>query len=431
MADLPLFQFTTQEDWYYEIPFLNADAAGAPLQLVDANGAPRVFEALVTPAQSGPTIVQPVATLTMGAGNGITFKDAAYTTLVFRLSKATALTFSRGEYTADILEVVSGERHLFMPVRIRYNEPSSILSFLSRMIGVTFSASRQPIITPVAIAGRQGIRGPGIFSGSRAPVAADGTDGDFWVNTSVAPRLFYGPKASGAWPAGAPFVGGTVDVPGLTQALASKATPADITAAIQAYDTALKNGAGPAYDTFKELQDLFAADESTAAALATLVGTKAAKGANADITSLGGTTAAPGVDIAFGSTTVPSAATVDLGALTTVKAAISGTTAITSFGTKPHAFRMLRFAGVLTLTHNATSLILPGAANIQTAVGDTAILTSDASGNWTCRHYQRAASDVVLRLVGTTPGSLMDGGDIRVVTAASKTDAIVSALIFG
>jgi hypothetical protein len=50
----------------------------------------------------------------------------------------------------------------------------------------------------------------------------------------------------------------------------------------------------------------------------------------------------------------------------------------------------VRFTGVLTLTHNAASLVLPGAANIATAAGDTAIVTSDASGNFRVRHYARA-----------------------------------------
>jgi hypothetical protein len=47
---------------------------------------------------------------------------------------------------------------------------------------------------------------------------------------------------------------------------------------------------------------------------------------------------------------------------------------------------------VLTLTHNATSLILPGATNITTAANDTALLISEGSGNWRCWSYTRAAT---------------------------------------
>lgn len=45
--------------------------------------------------------------------------------------------------------------------------------------------------------------------------------------------------------------------------------------------------------------------------------------------------------------------------------------------------------------HNATSLILPGGANLVTAAGDSALATSDASGNWRVRHYQRASGKPV------------------------------------
>jgi hypothetical protein len=87
---------------------------------------------------------------------------------------------------------------------------------------------------------------------------------------------------------------------------------------------------------------------------------------------------------------VASAATCDIGSAASLKVQITGTTTITSFGTVHHCLRLLRFAGALTLTNNATSLVLPTGANIVTAAGDCAIATSDASGNWRVREYQRA-----------------------------------------
>lgn len=86
-------------------------------------------------------------------------------------------------------------------------------------------------------------------------------------------------------------------------------------------------------------------------------------------------------------TSIASASTVDLGASTADVIEITGTATITSFGTAANRLRFVRFAGVLTLTHNGTSLILPGAVNITTAAGDTAIFASDGSGNWRCWHY--------------------------------------------
>jgi hypothetical protein len=89
-------------------------------------------------------------------------------------------------------------------------------------------------------------------------------------------------------------------------------------------------------------------------------------------------------------------ATPDLSTRTGNFVDITGTTAITALGTETAgALVLVRFTGVLTLTYNATSLILPGSANITTAANDVAILMSLGSGNWQCVHYQRRAGPVV------------------------------------
>jgi hypothetical protein len=72
----------------------------------------------------------------------------------------------------------------------------------------------------------------------------------------------------------------------------------------------------------------------------------------------------------------------------------TSTTAITSFSiTTDKAGRTFRcrFNTARTLTHNATSLILPGGANITTVQGDIAQFRSLGSGNVVCEWYQRAA----------------------------------------
>lgn len=71
--------------------------------------------------------------------------------------------------------------------------------------------------------------------------------------------------------------------------------------------------------------------------------------------------------------TVASASTADIGAASSPFVQITGTTGITSFGTTYSGARYVRFAGALTLTHNATTLILPAATNITTAAGDTLV----------------------------------------------------------
>lgn len=95
-------------------------------------------------------------------------------------------------------------------------------------------------------------------------------------------------------------------------------------------------------------------------------------------------------------TAIASAATTTIGATgagDTVH--ITGTMTITSFGVSTSANGVLRtvvFDGVLTLTHNATSLILPTGANILTAAGDVAefICENTTLGYWKCTGYQRA-----------------------------------------
>ena len=87
---------------------------------------------------------------------------------------------------------------------------------------------------------------------------------------------------------------------------------------------------------------------------------------------------------------VASATTTDIGAAASNNVRVTGTTTITGLGTAAAGItRRVRFAGALTLTHNATSLILPTAANITTAADDTAEFLSLGSGNWFCYRYNR------------------------------------------
>jgi len=118
---------------------------------------------------------------------------------------------------------------------------------------------------------------------------------------------------------------------------------------------------------------------------------------------------------------VASAATTDLSA-TSSNVRITGTTTITSFGTADSGLmRNLRFAAALTLTHNASSLILPGGANITTAAGDTAVAISLGSGNWVVVNYQPAVNIYAQK-------SYVDDGDRWVqlsstaITAVSQID---------
>jgi len=125
-------------------------------------------------------------------------------------------------------------------------------------------------------------------------------------------------------------------------------------------------------------------------------------------------------------TDVASATTTDLGAQANEAIRITGTTTITGFGTVASGTtRKLRFAAALTLTHNATSLILPGAANITTAANDTAIAVSLGSGNWIVVAYQRASG---LALTSSLPTQTSNSGKVLTTdgSSASWTDPTVA-----
>lgn len=125
------------------------------------------------------------------------------------------------------------------------------------------------------------------------------------------------------------------------------------------------------------------------------------------------------VNMAKGSD-IASATTTDIGAATGNYAQITGTTTITGLGTiAAGAWRNVTFTGILTLTHNATSLILPTGANITTAAGDTALFVSEGSGNWRCLFYYRASG------VALTGGGGGGGGDVSSNTATSVDNEIV------
>ena len=86
--------------------------------------------------------------------------------------------------------------------------------------------------------------------------------------------------------------------------------------------------------------------------------------------------------------TVASATTTKLASARGPVLHVSGTTTITSFGNAPSGMvRTVIFDDALLLTHNGTSLILPGAANITTTAGDVATFVSEGGGNWKCTEY--------------------------------------------
>lgn len=125
----------------------------------------------------------------------------------------------------------------------------------------------------------------------------------------------------------------------------------------------------------------------------------------------------------FGPTvTTASASTADLALSLNHNAVISGSVTIQSFGSNASTsfptYRVV-FTGAPLLTYNGTSMILPGAADIQAAAGDTAVVDYLGSGNWRVSQYQKATggavvagqpppasfSNLVIKVTGTTTAS--------------------------
>lgn len=85
---------------------------------------------------------------------------------------------------------------------------------------------------------------------------------------------------------------------------------------------------------------------------------------------------------------IASAASIDLGAATGQYVRVTGAATIAGLGTvNAGVLRWVEFTGALTLTHNATALRLPGAANIVTAAGDVGCFVSLGAGSWKCLGY--------------------------------------------
>lgn len=134
--------------------------------------------------------------------------------------------------------------------------------------------------------------------------------------------------------------------------------------------------------------------------------------------------------------TIASASTVNIGAAAGNNIIISGTTTITAFDTVANGVkRFVKFSGALTLTHNGTSLILPGGANITTAANDTALFESLGSGNWICHYYKRQSglpvvqNAVLTKSFTSSQQTITAGGSLTLPHSLGAVPAIVQAVM--
>lgn len=140
-----------------------------------------------------------------------------------------------------------------------------------------------------------------------------------------------------------------------------------------------------------------------------------------------------GLNISMPEDTIASATTTDLGSKSSNILSITGTTTITGLGSSAStAFPLyfVRFTGALTLTHNATSLILPGAANITTATGDTATFKYEGSGNWRCMSYNKASGYAVAVASVSVPPSFAGRLTLTSATPVTTSDVTGATTIY-
>lgn len=134
----------------------------------------------------------------------------------------------------------------------------------------------------------------------------------------------------------------------------------------------------------------------------------------------------PGGDRDSAEETLASAATTNIGSTLSKNVSVTGTTTITSFGTSNAGiFRRLRFTGALTLTHNASSLIIPGGANFTTAAGDRVEALSLGSGNWLVLQVVPQATSSARLLIGAATTAQVGGIPVFVETPSNKTYILV------
>lgn len=118
----------------------------------------------------------------------------------------------------------------------------------------------------------------------------------------------------------------------------------------------------------------------------------------------------------FGYTTIASAATTNIGTTAASVIHISGITTITSFGAGiAGQQKILIFDGALTLTHNATSLILPAGTNISITAGKVATFICEGSSNWRCVDFNDFATLTHSATSKTTP---VDADELALVDSA-------------
>jgi hypothetical protein len=96
---------------------------------------------------------------------------------------------------------------------------------------------------------------------------------------------------------------------------------------------------------------------------------------------------------------------------------VTGTTNFSAMTVATNRQFTLQFDGVLTMTHHATNLDLPGEANITTAAGDVATFQSTGANTVQCINYTRADGTAI---VASSTTGIDDNADATAITIDSN-----------
>jgi hypothetical protein len=109
---------------------------------------------------------------------------------------------------------------------------------------------------------------------------------------------------------------------------------------------------------------------------------------------------------------------------------VTGTTTVTSIGTRPAGSRFtFQFDAALLLTHNSTTLILKGNTNYTTAAGDVFVFISEGGGNWREESRRQVTGGLDNIVEDTTPqlGGNLDMQARLLVGNGGSTGIAISA----
>ena len=119
-----------------------------------------------------------------------------------------------------------------------------------------------------------------------------------------------------------------------------------------------------------------------------------------------------------------SAATLDIGAQLSTKLRITGTTGpVTSLGATYRGPIQLRFAGAVSITHNATTLRCPGGASYATAANDVLMAWPIASVSGTLDGWQLVALDRIIPITQGGTGAVTAAAAFSALKQAASTAA--------